>query len=87
MGVEPANPNGPGRPEPNPPDGPTGLWNHAGLGLEFAGAIGAFVLLGWWLDSRWNTSPWLLLAGVAAGFAAGMYRLIRVMRVRQERRQ
>lgn len=47
------------------------------LGIEFATAeiVGAW--LGWWLDGKWNTSPWMLLVGVGAGFALGMYIIIR----------
>lgn len=43
------------------------------LGLEFATAeiLGGGV--GFLLDKKWGTSPWLLLAGVCVGFALGMY--------------
>ncbi|HCF59301.1 MAG TPA: hypothetical protein DFS52_15075 [Myxococcales bacterium] len=38
-------------------------------------ALGA--LLGWWLDKRFGTTPWLLLAGALLGVSAGMYAFIR----------
>jgi len=48
-----------------------------GMGLEFAATVAALGLLGWFLDRRWNTSPWLLVAGIVVGFAAGLMTLIR----------
>ncbi|MCQ2410587.1 MAG: AtpZ/AtpI family protein [Elusimicrobiaceae bacterium] len=47
------------------------------LGLEFALAEILGGALGWWLDNKWGTSPWCFLAGVAGGFALGMYMIIR----------
>jgi len=43
------------------------------LGMEFAlsEVLGAGV--GYWLDTRWGTLPWMLLAGVCGGFGLGMY--------------
>ena len=32
-------------------------------------------LLGWWLDRRWGTSPWLLLLGTLLGAVGGVYNL------------
>ena len=36
-----------------------------------------FALLGWWLDKRLGTSPWLLLVLVFVGAAAGFYSVYR----------
>ena len=47
------------------------------LGLEFAVAEILGGGLGFLLDKKWGTSPWLLLAGVCAGFALGMYMVLR----------
>jgi len=52
-------------------------WGLAGMGLEFCVTIGALALLGWYLDRRWNTGPWLLVAGVAVGFGVGLMTLVR----------
>lgn len=49
------------------------LYRYSGLGLQFAAAVGIFAFAGRWLDGRWNTSPWLLIVGVFAGFALGLY--------------
>ena len=60
--------------------GTAGWYAIAGTGIEFVTAIGAFLLLGWWLDRKWNSFPWLMIVGAAVGFAAGLYLLIRAAR-------
>jgi len=32
---------------------------------------------GYWLDRKFGTAPWLMLGCSAAGFAAGLYSVIR----------
>jgi len=34
--------------------------------------------LGWWLDGRLNTTPWLQVAGFLLGAAAGLAQLLRM---------
>ncbi len=51
--------------------------NAAGVGLQFGGAIVLFALLGMWADSKLDTSPWLLLLGVAVGFGGGTISLLK----------
>ena len=52
-------------------------------GLAYAAAFSLFaavvsgLLLGWLLDRWLGTGPWLLVAGVVLGAAAGFYELIR----------
>lgn len=36
--------------------------------------------LGYWLDSKWGTAPWLVVVGACLGFAAAMFDLIRLSR-------
>ena len=56
--------------------GPT--WQRlSGIGVEFAGAVGGFALLGYWIDGHWNTKPWGLLICVGLGLVGGTYNLIR----------
>ena len=50
---------------------------YAGLGLQLGGAIALFAFVGWWLDERLGTSPWLLLALVFLGAFAGFYSVYR----------
>jgi F0F1-type ATP synthase assembly protein I len=33
--------------------------------------------LGWWLDAKLGTSPWLLLVGIFLGASGGFYSLVR----------
>lgn len=61
-------------------DATSGWYAIAGTGIEFVTAIGAFVLLGWWLDRRWNSFPWLTIVGAAVGFAVGLYLLLKAAR-------
>ena len=49
----------------------------AGLGLQFAVAIIAFFFVGQWLDSKWGTTPWMLIAGVFLGGGASFYSMYR----------
>jgi ATP synthase protein I len=40
---------------------------HAGLGLQFVGTLALLGGLGWWLDGKWGTGPWLLVVGIFLG--------------------
>jgi len=35
-------------------------------------------VLGYWADSHWGTSPWLVIVGGALGFALLMYEVVRL---------
>ena len=35
-------------------------------------------LIGWWLDARFKTTPWLLIIGALLGFAVSLLELIRL---------
>jgi F0F1-type ATP synthase assembly protein I len=49
-----------------------------GIGVEFAAAVGAFCLLGWWIDHHWKIEKhWGLLICAMLGLIGGMYNLIR----------
>lgn len=48
-------------------------WKHAQLGLELTGAVLAGFLIGYQLDKKLGTAPWLMLGGAAAGVAGGFY--------------
>ena len=34
--------------------------------------------LGWWLDEKFHTTPWLLIGGAVLGFTVSMLELIRL---------
>jgi F0F1-type ATP synthase assembly protein I len=50
---------------------------YMGMGLQIAAAMTVFGGLGWWLDTRFNTTPWLLVVGVILGATGGMISAIR----------
>lgn len=53
------------------------LFRFAGLGTQFAATLGVFGGLGWWLDTKLGSSPWLLIIGIFAGFGLGLYSMIK----------
>ena len=50
---------------------------HSGVGLELAGAVAGFSLIGYWIDRHYDTSPWGLLVGVVLGMVGGLYNFVR----------
>ena len=49
------------------------------LGWTFVAAVGLGCLLGWWLDKKLGTTPWLLVAGSTLGLVAGFVSFFRVV--------
>lgn len=49
----------------------------AGAGLQFGLTICIFALAGHWLDGKFGTQPWLLVAGVLLAFAGGTVSLLK----------
>ena len=47
------------------------------IGLQLAVSALAGLFAGYWLDSRFGTSPWWTMAGSTAGIAAGLYNAVR----------
>jgi len=54
-----------------------GWIRYSGIGIEVAGAIAGFALIGYWVDRRFGTTPWGLLGGLAIGLVGGVYNLVR----------
>lgn len=51
---------------------------YAEIGLEFAGAVGGFCLVGWWIDRHWQIEDHrALLVCAILGLIGGMYNMIR----------
>jgi len=50
-----------------------------GLGFQFGLTVLLGALLGYYLDRRWGTSPWLMLVGTLAGTAAGFWQVVRAL--------
>ncbi len=49
-----------------------------GLGIELVGLAGGGTALGAWLDGKFSTGPWLMLAGAIVGVALGFYEMIKI---------
>lgn len=54
----------------------SGLAYAAGIALFVT--VAAFTGLGWMLDKWLGTQPWLLVAGIVAGSAAGLFEFVRL---------
>jgi F0F1-type ATP synthase assembly protein I len=50
------------------------------LGTEIAVGLSGPILLGYWIDRSWETSPWFLLAGILTGFAIMVGTIVRIAR-------
>lgn len=48
-----------------------------GFGLAWALSVLFFLLIGYWLDQRLGTLPWLTIAGAFLGAAGGFISLVR----------
>lgn len=51
-----------------------------GVGAEVGLTVAALVLMGWWLDRKWGTTPLLILVGAGFGIVGGMLNLWRQSR-------
>jgi F0F1-type ATP synthase assembly protein I len=54
-----------------------GWVRYSGAGLELAGATAGLALVGYWIDGKYDTAPWAMLAGVILGIVGGLYNLIK----------
>ena len=61
------------------------IGEYAGVGLQFALTIVAFMFAGMWLDRTLGTSPWLLILFVFGGASAGFYSIYRKLMAAQRR--
>ena len=50
---------------------------YAGLGVQFAGTLVVFGAIGWWLDGKLGTEPWLMVAGIFVGFFGAMISIVK----------
>ena len=51
-----------------------------GVGLQFAVTLLVCLFAGQWLDRKFGTTPWLLLAGMLVGSVVGFWSLVRAGR-------
>jgi len=50
-----------------------------GLGIQFALVVLIGVGVGWWVDKRFDLSPWGILVGGVLGIAMAFYHFIRAV--------
>ena len=48
-------------------------------GTQYAASIVVCLLIGWWLDGKYGTSPWFVVSGVILGAVAGFYNLYKTL--------
>ncbi|MDX1642586.1 MAG: AtpZ/AtpI family protein [Balneolaceae bacterium] len=53
---------------------------YAGLGFEIAASFAVPILVGYWLDQKFQTFPWLLLSGIFLGIILMLAIFIRIAR-------
>ena len=56
---------------------------YSALGIEMAAALVFAVMAGAWLDGRYGSSPWGLLAGFTVGCGAAGLAIARLLRLAQ----
>ena len=52
---------------------------NAQVHLKIAIPIAGGLLLGYWIDKKLGTTPWLTLAGTVLGFIVGFYHFFKVV--------
>ena len=67
-----------GKPAPSNPGPPTWV-AMSGLGFEFVAAVLLPGALGWWIDRKAGTSPWVMIVGGVLGFVIGLRILMRAV--------
>lgn len=61
------------------------LGTYGAIGFQLAIAVVAGVWGGRYLDGRWDTTPWLTIAGMLIGSVAGFWNLIKLLKWKDER--
>ena len=73
-----SQPPAPSREQQDRANRESATWHRmAGVGVEFVVAVGLCAGLGWWLDGKFGTSPWLVIAGCGLGFTVGLWQMVR----------
>jgi ATP synthase protein I len=54
---------------------------YLGIGVSFAASVLLGTGAGYWLDRRFGTTPWGLLAGAAFGLFAGFYQFTKTVAI------
>ncbi len=64
---------------PAPRDSLGDAVKYAQAGTMLVAPMLAFGAIGWWLDGRFGTKPWLLLAGLIVGMIGGFVNFFRLV--------
>ena len=62
------------------PDRTARAFQSSAIGVEFAASALGGLFLGYLLDEKLGTSPWLVLVGTLGGFASAVYRTLVLLR-------
>jgi F0F1-type ATP synthase assembly protein I len=60
---------------------------YGAVGFQLAATVVGGLLLGQWLDKKWDISPWMTLVGMVVGGVGGFYNLIRIATWNQARKE
>ena len=55
-------------------------------GIQFALSVGVLCLIGYLLDREFKTTPWLMVAGIFVGAAAGFYIFLKTIQEAEKRK-
>jgi F0F1-type ATP synthase assembly protein I len=67
----------PAKDRPAPSSANADWMGMASVGFEFVIAVLVPGAIGWWLDGKFGSRPWIMLAGGVLGFIAGLRILMR----------
>ena len=71
------------KPEDGAGAGVAAAYRKAGPYLEaswsLVGSVGLWSAVGWWLDGRLHTRPWLLVTGALLGIGLGFYVMFKIL--------
>jgi F0F1-type ATP synthase assembly protein I len=76
---------GPSGPPPRDPKNSSQVWSLAAGGTQLAVTVLLGVFIGYKLDQRWGTSPWVLVAGAALGVSLGLYGFLKPLLTQEKR--
>lgn len=81
---QPKNEESKKKPSPNPTlsslsEAYRKLAPYLNIGYFFGISVSGLTLLGYYLDRKWQTDPWLTLVGAVLGIGMGFYNLIKTV--------
>jgi ATP synthase protein I len=65
--------------EPEDENNLRSLGNYLGLGMQLAVTVGVMVLLGYWLDNKFQTNPWLIIIFSFLGIISALYNFLKTV--------